>query len=58
MSARPELCVDLLALQAEMRRILPSLGPKRSQTYRDVRAENQARFDAAMQARQRPTRVS
>jgi hypothetical protein len=58
MAARPLVPTDLASLQAEMRRILPSLGPKRSQTFRDVRAENQARFDAAMQSRQRPTRTS
>lgn len=59
MAARPALCADdIAALQLEMRRILPSLGAKRSQTYRDVRAVNQARFDAALRLRQRPTRVS
>lgn len=52
------LRIDVSELQAEMRRILPSMGPKVSQTFRDIRATNQARFDAAMRARQRPTRVS
>jgi hypothetical protein len=58
MSTRDELSSDLSALQAEMRRILPPMGPKVSQTYRDIRALNQARFDASLRGRQRPTRVS
>lgn len=49
---------DLDDLQAEMRRIRPSLGPYRSQQHRDLRAQNQDRVDAALRLRQRPTRVS
>jgi hypothetical protein len=49
---------DLAQLQAEMRQIFPRQQGSVGQTYRDVRALNQARFDAAMRARQRPTRVS
>lgn len=48
---------DLAQLQAERRQIFqPRSGT--GQTYRDIRAQNQARFDAALRARQRPTRVS
>lgn len=49
---------DFSALQAEMRRIFPSPGPKVSKAHREIRAENQLRFDASMRARQRPTRAS
>ncbi len=41
-----------------MRRILPARRSGNAQTYRDIRAENQARFEAALARRQRPTRVS
>lgn len=49
---------DLTDLQTEMRRVLPMPGPRVSKTYRDVRAENQARYEASLRQRQRPTRVS
>lgn len=58
MAVKADLCSDLSQLQAEMRRIFPHRAPVEGQTYRDIRAVNQARFEAAMQARQRPARVS
>jgi hypothetical protein len=42
----------------EMRRVFPDHGPKRSEALRSIRLQNQARFDASMRMRQRPTRVS
>jgi hypothetical protein len=60
MSDRRRLLPEAIAeLQTEMRRILPQspVSPQ-SQSFRDVRRVNQDRFDAAMQARQRPSRVS
>lgn len=49
---------ELRAIEGEMRRVFPDLGPKRSETLRSVRQANQARFEASMRMRQRPTRVS
>ena len=46
------------ALQAEMRQVFPCKGPYRSRALRDLRAQNQARFDAALRSRPRPSRVS
>lgn len=58
MSRSPVHILDAAHLQAEMRQILPSNGPYRSQRLRDLRAQNQDRVDAALRLRQRPTRVS
>jgi hypothetical protein len=58
MTTRVELCPDLSELQTEMRRIFPVRPSAVGQTYRDIRALNQARFEAALRGRQRPTRVS
>ena len=49
---------ELALIQAEMRHILPQGGPRIDPRFRDIRAQNQARFDASMRMRQRPTRVS
>jgi hypothetical protein len=58
MSRSPLHQLDCPDLQAEMRRILPHYGPKQSAALRAIRAENQARVDAALRLRQRPSRVS
>lgn len=58
MSRPPFHQFDTADLQAEMRRILPHYGPKQSEALRAVRALNQARVDAALRTRQRPSRVS
>ena len=49
---------ELMALQAEMQRVLPQGGPRIDPRFRDIRAQNQSRFDRSMRMRQRPTRVS
>lgn len=54
----PERNTNFTELQAEMRQIFPQQGPRKNLRFRDIRAENQARFDASMRMRQRPTRVS
>lgn len=48
---------NLAALQAEMRQIFPQT-QRKDLRFRDIRAENQARFDASLRMRNRPTRVS
>jgi hypothetical protein len=58
MSRPPFHRFDVADLQAEMRQILPHYGPKQSERLREVRALNQARVDAALKLRQRPSRVS
>lgn len=58
MSPTAAVHVDLTDLQTEMRRILPTLDPRVSKTFKDLRAQNQAAFEKAMRMRQRPTRVS
>lgn len=58
MSRPPYHQVDTAHLQAEMRQILPSVGPRQSERLRALRALNQARTDAALLHRQRPSRVS
>ena len=52
------LASELRHIGDEMRRVFPDHGPKVSEAFRSVRAQNQARFDASMRMRQRPTRVS
>lgn len=49
---------DLAAYGAEMRKVYPDYGLRRSAAAREVRAQNQARFEASLRTRQRPTRVS
>jgi hypothetical protein len=58
MSRPPDQRFDVSDLQAEMRRVLPTRRPGSGQTYRDIRAQNQARYEASLRMRQRPTRVS
>lgn len=58
MSRQPVHQLDAAHLQAEMRQILPHYGPKQSEALRAIRAENQARVEASLRMRQRPSRVS
>lgn len=56
--ARRHPISELASISHEMRRIYPDIAPKNSEALKSVRAQNQARFDASLRMRQRPTRVS
>lgn len=58
MSKRAAEPLDVATLQAEMRQILPVQRPGNSDALKRLRLQNQEAFDRAMNARQRPTRVS
>jgi len=53
---RPKITLE--EVRREMRSVFSDTGLKRSAEMRGLRHENQARFDASLRTRQRPTRVS